>query len=151
MCIRDSRAAAGIGRAAGGGVADGAVADSGEGAAAVDGGLAVDGGAEGDRGDRGAPAEETGDEAEAADDDSGGCAPNAARLGPRRIGLAPSPVGAEGRSLWLRHVRLVVWMVPKGVSIARPPALGVPPGAVWQTAQSPSAASLRPRSTVASL
>ncbi len=54
----------------------------------------------------------------------------------------PRPVSASG-------VRLVVVMVPKGVSIARPPALATPPGAVWQTAQSPMAASVRPRSMVA--
>src|ERR1700684_736690 len=42
-------------------------------------------------------------------------------------------------------------MMPNGVSIARPPALTVPPlRFVWQTAQSPSAANCRPRAMVAS-
>src|SRR5450755_1389231 len=39
-------------------------------------------------------------------------------------------------------------MVPKGVSIARPPALTAPFAVVWQTAQSPRAASCRPRAMV---
>src|SRR5258705_13544812 len=45
---------------------------------------------------------------------------------------------------------LVAWIVPNGVSIARPPALITPFGTVWQTAQSPSAANCRPRAMVAS-
>src|ERR1700756_339235 len=40
-------------------------------------------------------------------------------------------------------------MTPNGVSIGRPPAFETPPTAVWQNAQSPSAASCRPRSIVA--
>src|ERR1700693_1794367 len=40
-------------------------------------------------------------------------------------------------------------MVPNGVSIARPPALTMPSITVWQTAQSPSAASCQPRAMVA--
>src|SRR4030088_3158615 len=40
-------------------------------------------------------------------------------------------------------------MVPNGVSMPRPPALIMPPFAtVWHTAQSPSAASCRPRAMV---
>ena len=38
---------------------------------------------------------------------------------------------------------LVLYSVPNGVSIASPPALVAPPGAVWHTAQSPTAASRR--------
>ncbi|WP_236637916.1 hypothetical protein [Mangrovicoccus ximenensis] len=38
--------------------------------------------------------------------------------------------------------------MPKGVSIPRPPAFGMPPSAVWQTAQSPAAKTWRPRSIV---
>src|SRR5215207_1221834 len=56
----------------------------------------------------------------------------------------PMPVSASG-------VRLVVTIFPKGVSMALPPALGIPPGAVWQTTQSPAAASCRPRSSVAAV
>ncbi|KAG1313375.1 hypothetical protein G6F62_014090 [Rhizopus arrhizus] len=37
-------------------------------------------------------------------------------------------------------------IVPKGVSNASPPALALPPGAVWQATQSPAAATRRPRS-----
>src|SRR3569832_2521953 len=40
-------------------------------------------------------------------------------------------------------------MMPNGVSIGRPPALRTPLTIVWQVAQSPSAASCRPRSMVA--
>src|SRR5215470_10149283 len=40
-------------------------------------------------------------------------------------------------------------MMPNGVSSARPPALIAPPKAVWQTMQSPSAASCWPRAMVA--
>src|SRR5476651_2758988 len=40
--------------------------------------------------------------------------------------------------------------MPKGVSRPRPPALITPPGAVWQTAQSPNSAIWRPRAMVAS-
>src|ERR1700674_2346851 len=40
-------------------------------------------------------------------------------------------------------------MIPNGVSRGRPPALTAPFASVWQTAQSPSAASCRPRATVA--
>src|SRR6202011_3054622 len=40
-------------------------------------------------------------------------------------------------------------MMPNGVSMARPPALMAPFALVWQTAQSPSAASCRPRAMVA--
>src|ERR1700688_3543697 len=40
-------------------------------------------------------------------------------------------------------------MMPNGVSMARPPALMTPFALVWQTTQSPRAASCRPRSTVA--
>src|SRR5436309_505507 len=40
-------------------------------------------------------------------------------------------------------------MTPNGVSSARPPALTTPPTAVWQTMQSPSAASCWPRAMVA--
>ena len=40
-------------------------------------------------------------------------------------------------------------MTPNGVSSARPPALTTPPAVVWQTMQSPSAASCWPRATVA--
>src|SRR5262245_42686478 len=39
-------------------------------------------------------------------------------------------------------------MTPNGVSSARPPALVTPPTAVWQTRQSPSAASCWPRAMV---
>src|SRR5271155_1989560 len=39
--------------------------------------------------------------------------------------------------------------MPKGVSKPRPPALTRPPGAVWQTAQSPNSAIWRPRAIVA--
>src|SRR5450830_138441 len=46
-------------------------------------------------------------------------------------------------------VILLLYKVPNGVSIASPPALVAPPGAVWHTAQSPTAASKRPRSRVA--
>ena len=38
-----------------------------------------------------------------------------------------------------------------GVVIFRPPAKRAPPGAVWHTTQSPSAASCRPRSMVSAL
>src|SRR3954468_21380281 len=55
---------------------------------------------------------------------------------------APMPVAGSG-------VMLVDQMVPNGVSIARPPALTAPPGAVWQTAQLPSAASCSPFAMVA--
>ncbi|KAF1042623.1 MAG: hypothetical protein GAK34_02779 [Delftia tsuruhatensis] len=50
----------------------------------------------------------------------------------------PMPVSWSG-------VILVEYTVPKGVSSAKPPALGAPPGAVWQTTQSPAAATSRPR------
>src|ERR1700686_4907064 len=40
-------------------------------------------------------------------------------------------------------------MIPNGVSRGRPPALTAPYASVWQTAQSPSAASCRPRAMVA--
>src|ERR1700753_3446107 len=40
-------------------------------------------------------------------------------------------------------------MMPNGVSSDRPPALTRPPTLVWQTAQSPSAASCCPRAIVA--
>src|SRR6476646_4532540 len=40
-------------------------------------------------------------------------------------------------------------MIPNGVSRGRPPALIVPLASVWQTAQSPSAASCLPRALVA--
>src|ERR1700738_2109330 len=40
-------------------------------------------------------------------------------------------------------------MMPNGVSMARPPALTTPSALVWQTAQSPRAASCRPRAMVA--
>src|SRR5476651_1961897 len=43
---------------------------------------------------------------------------------------------------------LVLKMVPNGVRIARPPALMMPFVMVWQTAQSPSAASCPPRAMV---
>jgi hypothetical protein len=57
---------------------------------------------------------------------------------------APIPVSTSG-------VMLVLWMMPNGVSRGRPPVLMVPPFAsVWQTAQSPSAASCPPRAMVAS-
>src|ERR1700735_4599470 len=46
-------------------------------------------------------------------------------------------------------VMLVVVMIPNGVASGRPPALTRPPVAVWQTAQSPSAASCCPRVIVA--
>src|SRR5712672_2246033 len=47
-------------------------------------------------------------------------------------------------------VILVLQIVPNGVSMARPPALMAPPFAtVWQTAQSPRAASCWPRAMVA--
>ncbi|MNJ65001.1 hypothetical protein D3C77_609910 [compost metagenome] len=44
---------------------------------------------------------------------------------------------------------LVLYKVPNGVSMAKPPALVTPPAVVWHTAQSPAAASRRPRSRVA--
>src|SRR4051812_23342761 len=44
---------------------------------------------------------------------------------------------------------LVEVIVPKGVSIGRPPALRTPFTEVWQTPQSPSAASCCPRAMVA--
>src|SRR4029450_7661882 len=40
-------------------------------------------------------------------------------------------------------------MIPNGVSSGRAPALRAPLASVWQTAQSPSAASCRPRAMVA--
>src|SRR6267154_3277154 len=52
------------------------------------------------------------------------------------------PVSASG-------VMLVEVIVPNGVSMARPPALRMPFAEVWQTAQSPSAASCCPRAMVA--
>src|SRR5476651_2779816 len=54
----------------------------------------------------------------------------------------PIPVFSSG-------VMLLLYSVPNGVCIASPPALVAPPGAVWHTAQSPTAASKRPRSRVA--
>src|SRR4051795_11891196 len=44
---------------------------------------------------------------------------------------------------------LVEMIVPNGVAMARPPALRTPFTAVWQTAQSPTAASCCPRAMVA--
>src|ERR1700737_922395 len=44
---------------------------------------------------------------------------------------------------------LVEKIMPNGVSMARPPALTALFALVWQTAQSPSAASCRPRAMVA--
>src|SRR3954454_8935420 len=46
-------------------------------------------------------------------------------------------------------VMLVEWMMPNGVSSARPPAFTAPPVEVWQTAQLPRAASCAPRAMVA--
>src|ERR1700738_5638169 len=40
-------------------------------------------------------------------------------------------------------------MMPNGVSMARPPALTAPSALLWHTAQSPRAASCRPRAMVA--
>ncbi|MCY1426126.1 hypothetical protein D9M71_419380 [compost metagenome] len=56
----------------------------------------------------------------------------------------PIPVSGSG-------VILVLYNVPKGVSIASPPALTLPPPTVWHTAQSPAAATWRPRSSMAAL
>src|SRR5260370_17226987 len=50
--------------------------------------------------------------------------------------------------VWVPGVMLVEVIMPSGVSMARPPALRTPFTDVWHTAQSPSAASCRPRATV---
>ena len=53
---------------------------------------------------------------------------------------APMPVALSG-------VKLLLMTLPKGVRMARPPALGGPASAVWQATQLPSSANWRPRAS----